>query len=86
MLDFMFVHPSISGRKVNVRGVGLALFQAVCMIARSLKCPLVWGEATRDSSTFYERQLHRPVNDRFDIEDRLISTFAEELEEQRHMD
>lgn len=80
MLDFMFVHPSISGRKVNVRGVGLKLFQAVCLIAQTIKSPLVWGEATRDSSTFYERQLLRPVKDRFEIENAEIDAFAAQLE------
>jgi hypothetical protein len=79
MLDFMFVHPSISGRKVNVRGVGLALFQSVCMIARTLKCPVVWGEATRDSSTFYHRQLRRAVKDRFEMEKKEIAAFAAEF-------
>jgi hypothetical protein len=85
MLDFLFVHPSISGRKVNVRGVGLALFQAVCMIAKTLDCPQVWGEATRDSSTFYQRQLRQPIRDRFEIEADMIHIFANELEEQRQM-
>lgn len=79
MLDFMFVHPSISGRKVNVRGVGLALFQSVCMIAQSLKCPVVWGEATQDSSPFYQRQLRRPVRDRFEMEKKEIAAFAAEF-------
>ena len=27
ILDFLFVHPTISGRKRNVRGVGLSLFR-----------------------------------------------------------
>lgn len=80
MLDFMFVHPSISGRKVNVRGVGLKIFQAVCLIAQTIKSPLVWGEATRDSSAFYERQLHRPVKDRFEMESAEIDAFAAQLE------
>lgn len=80
MLDFMFVHPSISGRKVNVRGVGLKIFQAVCLIAQTIKSPLVWDEATRDSSAFYERQLHRPVKDRFEMESAEINAFAAQLE------
>jgi hypothetical protein len=79
MLDFMFVHPSISGRKVNVRGVGLGIFQGVCLIAQTISCPLVWGEATRDSSTFYERQLRRPVKDRFEIDATEIDAFTAEF-------
>lgn len=76
MLDFMFVHPSISGRKVNVRGAGLKLFQSVCLIAQTLQCPILWGEATRDSSPFYQRQLGRPVKDRFELNPSEIATFA----------
>jgi hypothetical protein len=83
MLDFMFVHPSISGRRVDVRGVGLSIFQSVCLIAKCLGCPLVWGEATKDSSTFYQKQLHRMVRDRFEIDsdeiDKLAAQFAPHL-------
>lgn len=76
MLDFMFVHPSISGRKLNVRGVGLKIFQSVCFIAHTIKAPVVWGEATSDSSTFYQKQLHRPVKDRFELSEAEIAAFA----------
>ena len=83
MLDFMFVHPSISGRRVDVRGVGLSIFQSVCLIAKCIGCPLVWGEATRDSRTFYQKQLHRIVLDRFEIEsgeiEKLAAQFAPHL-------
>lgn len=83
MLDFLFVHPSISGRSVNVRGVGLKILQAVCIIAQSLGCPLVWGEATRDSASFYQRHLRQPVRDRFEIEEPMITSLAAALEKQR---
>jgi hypothetical protein len=79
MLDFLFVHPAISGRKRNVRGVGLGLFQAVCMLAHALRCPQVWGEATRDSAGFYRRQLHRVVRDRFEVKGKEIARFAAEF-------
>ena len=80
MLDFLFVHPAISGRKRNVRGVGLKIFQAVCFIARAIDCSVVWGEATRDSAGFYERQLHRCVKDRFELQRSEIAALASQLD------
>ena len=43
-LDFLFVHPRISSRLVNVKSVGLQILRAVCMIAQDLGCQRVWGE------------------------------------------
>jgi len=83
MVDFLFVHPSISGKALNVKSIGLRLLQAICLIARTLGCPLVWGEATRDSASFYERQLQLPVKDRFEIATTLVSQLAEALEAKR---
>ncbi len=83
MVDFLFVHPSISGKSVNVKSIGLRLLQAICMVAQSLGCQLVWGEATRDSAAFYARQLDRAILDRFDIQIDEIKTFAALLEVER---
>ncbi len=83
MVDFLFVHPSISGKAVNVKSIGVSLLQSICMIAQSLGCLLVWGEATRDSSAFYARQLDRAILDRFDIHTDEIKTFAALLEVER---
>ena len=83
MVDFLFVHPSISGKAVNVKSIGVSLLQSICMIAQSLGCPQVWGEATRDSSSFYARQLDRAILDRFDIHADEIKTFAALLEVER---
>lgn len=83
MVDFLFVHPSISGKAVNVKSIGLRLLQAICLIAETIGCPLVWGEATRDSASFYERQLHQPVKDRFEVASTLISQLAAALEAKR---
>ena len=83
MIDFLFVHPSISGKAVNVKSIGLRLLQAICLIAETIGCPLVWGEATRDSASFYERQLHQSVKDRFEITSAMISQLAAALEAKR---
>jgi hypothetical protein len=87
MIDFLFVHPSISGKAVNVRNIGTRMLESICLIARALGCRLVWGEATQDSATFYARQLgQQPVRDRFDIEEATIHAFSHRLEDARESD
>jgi hypothetical protein len=83
MIDFLFVHPSISGKAVSIKGIGISLLQSICMIAQPLGCSLVWGEATRDSAAFYARQLERSILDRFDIHPDEIKTFAALMEAER---
>ncbi len=80
MIDFLFVHPSISGKAVNIKTVGIKILQAICLIARALGCRRVWGEATRDSAPFYARQLGLPVKDEFWIDAPMIETLALRLE------
>ena len=63
IVDFLFVHPRICGKIEPVKGVGVGLLQGICLIARSLQCKRVWGEATLDSASFYEHHLHRTVED-----------------------
>ncbi|WP_395743971.1 GNAT family N-acetyltransferase [Prosthecobacter sp.] len=83
MIDFLFVHPAICGRVADVKGVGIELLRAVCIVARSLGCKRVWGEATRDSAPFYRRQLDRLVEDQFAMEKREVAAFARALESKR---
>lgn len=80
MIDFLFVHPTICGKLVDVKTVGFQLLQAICFMARDLGCKRVWGEATRDSAAFYARQLGREVEDHFSIERHEIHRFAARLE------
>ena len=83
MIDFLFVHPSICGQLINVKTVGLQLLQSACLLARELKCKRVWGEATLDSAPFYERQLSRPAEDLFAIEQEEISMFASRVDHRK---
>lgn len=79
MIDFLFVHPRISGKVMKVKGVGIQILQAICIIAQSLGCKRVWGEATRDSASFYEHHLSRPVEDQFSLERQEINMLAAKL-------
>ena len=80
IVDFLFVHPRICGKIEPVKGTGVRLLQSICLIARSLRCKRVWGEATLDSASFYEHHLHRTVEDCFALESAEIGTFATELQ------
>ena len=82
-LDFLFVHPRIASRLVNVKSVGVQLLQAVCMIAQKLGCQRVWGETTQDSAPFYKRYLKQSVDDQFTLGPDEILKFAAQLEAER---
>ncbi len=78
-LDFLFVHPRIASRRVNVKSVGHQLLLAISMIAHTLDCQRVWGETTQDSAPFYRRYLKQPVDDQFSISTEEIAHFAAEF-------
>lgn len=82
-LDFLFVHPRIASRQVNVKSAGLQLLQAICMIARDLGCQRVWGEATQGSAPFYRRYLKQPVDDQFSIPCDEIAALSAKFETER---
>lgn len=80
MIDFLFVHPDISGRLLPIKTVGVQMLQAICFFARELGCKCVWGEATLDSAPFYQYQLSRKVEDHFLIRKSQIHALAKELD------
>jgi hypothetical protein len=76
MIDFLFVHPDISGRLLPIKTVGMQMLQAISFFARELGCKCVWGEATLDSAPFYQYQLGVKVEDHFFIGKRQLHTLA----------
>jgi hypothetical protein len=55
-LDFAAVHPSaLPGSGYG--GVGTIMLQGLAIVAREIKCSLIWGEATELSAPFYEKIL-----------------------------
>ena len=85
IVDFLFVHPRISGQLEPVRGVGLGILQGICCLATILDCRRVWGEATRDSAPFYERQLGRRVADSFFLSAANIAAFTRRMRTKRQV-
>ena len=79
IVDFLFVHPRLSGQQEPVRGVGLGILQGICCVAAILGCRRVWGETTRDSAPFYQRRLRTAVTDSFFLTPGEITYFAAQL-------
>ena len=79
IVNFLFAHPRICGKIEPLKGAGIRLLQSIYLIARSLQCKRVWGEATLDSASFYEHHLDRAVEDCFALEAAEIGTFAIDL-------
>ena len=57
-LDFLSVHPRIVARQApHIRGVGAGILYGLCAVAGASGVPMVWGETTESSVTFYRRAL-----------------------------
>jgi hypothetical protein len=85
MIDFLFMHPQVCSRMVNVKSIGFNLLRAICLIADTLRCKRVWGEATEDSSAFYQSCLGGVIEDMFSIEEPTIQSFATGLDSKRRI-
>ncbi|MCC7518804.1 MAG: hypothetical protein IT578_06425 [Verrucomicrobiae bacterium] len=59
ILDYLGAHPFIIRPKedaiIKVRGVGTALVYFVSQVLKKENCPVLWGEATSSSATFYSK-------------------------------
>ncbi|PYJ57256.1 MAG: hypothetical protein DME24_19770 [Verrucomicrobia bacterium] len=77
-LDFLALHPHALGQRERVRGVGSGIVFGLVQLARVLRIPRIWGEATVNSAPFYEKLLAiRPVKDLFIIEAPEMAAIAE---------
>jgi len=77
-LDFLALHPNALAQRERVRGVGSGIVFGLVQLARALKIPRIWGEATVNSAPFYEKLLAvRPVEDLFIIEAPEMTAIAE---------
>lgn len=55
VLDFLAAHSSTIGK--DYAGIGTSLLFSIARVAGVIKAPLVWGEATALSASFYRRAL-----------------------------
>jgi hypothetical protein len=85
-MDFLYIHPTIAGQTATVRkGIGFALLTSVAATAKFFDIPLVWGEATETSSTWYSKQLcqsgDHPVKDHFFMREDRIDQFSRNFQD-----
>lgn len=66
IVDFLATHPAAASR--GYRGLGSSMLLSLAEAARRLAIPLIWGEATDLSASFYEKILvGQRVQDHFFI-------------------
>ena len=57
-LDFLSVHPSIVGKmEPRIRGIGAGMLYGLCEIAGQCGSPVIWGETTGSSVSFYRKAI-----------------------------
>jgi hypothetical protein len=80
-LDFLALHPRALDRDWQVSGVGSGIVFALVQVAKMLRIPRIWGEATVNSAPFYEKLLAvQPVQDLFLIEAREMAAIIKRQE------
>lgn len=68
-LDFLALHPCALEQPGRMNGVGSGIVFGLVQLAKALRIPRVWGEATVHSAPFYEKLLAvAPIQDLFIIE------------------
>jgi hypothetical protein len=91
-LDYLAAHPLIVRRPHEptkdlpkaIRGVGLALFYYMCLLARELGSQTIWGEATQNSAPIYRRWFQRnDISDLIQLGEADFKTFMDWTEEKR---
>ena len=80
VLDFLTVHPALNDPLGGYKGMGSAMFIGIAVVAEKLGCPLVWGEATETSCTFYQKLLGgTPVRDHFFFNHEALAALRRQL-------
>ena len=70
IVDFLAVHPKVlAGIHGHIRGVGTGMVYSLVGLADALSIETIWGEATKNSASFYEKVLNLPeVTDHFFVQ------------------
>lgn len=70
IVDFLAVHPKVlAGVGGRIRGVGTGMIYSLVGLADELGIKTIWGEATKNSSPFYEKVLNlADVTDHFFVQ------------------
>jgi len=80
VLDFLSVHPATNDPGGGYKGMGGAMLRAVAVAAGMIDCPLVWGEATVSSASFYEKMLGgQKIRDHFFFDETALNALRAAL-------
>lgn len=80
-MDFLYQHTSIvAGESEVKKGVGYTLLFSVAALARTLQIPVLWGEATKSSATWYKRQFGCEVKDHFIVQGPVLHGLADKFD------
>lgn len=84
VLEFLSVHPAIVGRiGLQIRGVGSGLVYGLAEFAGMVGMPLIWGEATASSATFYAKTLAvSEITDHFFIQGPVLAHCRRQFREE----
>lgn len=84
-LDFLALHPRALKQTWPVSGVGSGIVFGLVQLAKALNIPRIWGEATVNSATFYEKLLAvSPVQDLFIIQTPEMTAITKRQEKISH--
>jgi hypothetical protein len=81
-IDFLAVHPSISGNRTSpLGGVGTGVLHYVTKVASEIDAGVIWGEATQNSVFFYRKVFERDsMNDLIYVEKSDYTAFRDRVE------
>ena len=84
ILEFLSVHPAIvGGADPVVRGVGSGIVCGLAAVSGAVGIPLIWGEATSYSASFYARTLGvAGVQDHFFLRDPILAECRRKFREE----
>lgn len=78
VLDFLAAHPGTFDK--DYAGIGTALLYSIARVAERIGAPLVWGEATALSASFYRRVLPKEnILDHFFIPEPTLAKMRDRL-------
>ncbi|MBI3850024.1 MAG: hypothetical protein HY298_07010 [Verrucomicrobia bacterium] len=84
-LDFLALHPRALQPTWPVSGVGSGIIFGLVQLAKALNIPRIWGEATVNSATFYEKLLAvSPIQDLFIIQTPEMTAITKRQEKISH--
>jgi len=79
-IDFLTVHPRALAGRNRPEGIGTALLYFVTCIAKEINAASIWGEATQNSATFYQKVFSKPgIKDLIFLKKKDYTSFSDRI-------